>query len=140
MCVISQETGFWFIFHHVPTGPSEGLYSPGYTEHTPMGQFTNNRAHSNYRVSLRMDRCWAWGRDWDKLKHLVPARCTIIRCSHCNSILITMNHVQQHCCTQQKHLHKIHLHTNTINSRFVDKCLGHSVNARIILSAYKTCN
>ncbi|XP_045929973.1 cell migration-inducing and hyaluronan-binding protein [Micropterus dolomieu] len=45
----SEETGFWFIFHHVPTGPSEGLYSPGHTEHTPMGQFTNNRAHSNYR-------------------------------------------------------------------------------------------
>uniref|UniRef100_A0A672GM55 hyaluronoglucosaminidase n=1 Tax=Salarias fasciatus TaxID=181472 RepID=A0A672GM55_SALFA len=46
----SEETGFWFLFHHVPTGPSEGLYSPGHTEHTPMGQFVNNRAHSNYRV------------------------------------------------------------------------------------------
>lgn len=54
LCVNPQETGFWFIFHHVPTGPSEGSYSPGYTEHTPMGQFTNNRAHSNFRVSLRM--------------------------------------------------------------------------------------
>lgn len=52
VCVIPQETGFWFIFHHVPTGPSEGLYSPGHTEHIPMGHFTNNRAHSNYRVSL----------------------------------------------------------------------------------------
>lgn len=57
LCVIHQETGFWFIFHHVPTGPSEGLYSPGHTEHIPMGQFTNNRAHSNYRVSLKMDGC-----------------------------------------------------------------------------------
>lgn len=52
--VTSQETGFWFIFHHVPTGPSEGLYSPGHSEHTPMGQFINNRAHSNYRVSVRV--------------------------------------------------------------------------------------
>lgn len=47
-----QETGFWFIFHHVPTGPSEGMYSPGYSEHIPLGKFHNNRAHSNYRVSL----------------------------------------------------------------------------------------
>lgn len=60
VCVIPQETGFWFIFHHVPTGPSEGLYSPGRTEHTPMGQFINNRAHSNYRVSLEQEeRGWA---------------------------------------------------------------------------------
>ncbi|CAI5671990.1 unnamed protein product [Oreochromis niloticus] len=51
----SEETGFWFIFHHVPTGPSEGLYSPGYTEHTPMGQFTNNRAHSNFRAGMILD-------------------------------------------------------------------------------------
>ncbi|KAK5916134.1 hypothetical protein CesoFtcFv8_001661 [Champsocephalus esox] len=51
----SEETGFWFIFHHVPTGPSEGLYSPGRTEHTPMGQFTNNRAHSNYRAGMILD-------------------------------------------------------------------------------------
>ncbi|XP_035984708.1 cell migration-inducing and hyaluronan-binding protein isoform X2 [Fundulus heteroclitus] len=50
----SEETGFWFVFHHVPTGPSEGLYSPGHTEHTPMGQFTNNRAHSNYRITSRL--------------------------------------------------------------------------------------
>ncbi|KAM6943286.1 cell migration-inducing and hyaluronan-binding protein [Xenentodon cancila] len=51
----SEETGFWFIFHHVPTGPSEGLYAPGYSEHTPMGQFTNNRAHSNYRAGMILD-------------------------------------------------------------------------------------
>uniref|UniRef100_A0A8D3C7J5 Cell migration inducing hyaluronidase 1 n=1 Tax=Scophthalmus maximus TaxID=52904 RepID=A0A8D3C7J5_SCOMX len=51
----SEETGFWFIFHHVPTGPSEGLYSPGRTEHTPMGQFINNRAHSNYRAGMILD-------------------------------------------------------------------------------------
>uniref|UniRef100_A0A3Q3BD95 hyaluronoglucosaminidase n=1 Tax=Kryptolebias marmoratus TaxID=37003 RepID=A0A3Q3BD95_KRYMA len=51
----SEETGFWFIFHHVPTGPSEGLYSPGQSEHTPMGQFSNNRAHSNYRAGLILD-------------------------------------------------------------------------------------
>ncbi|XP_035984707.1 cell migration-inducing and hyaluronan-binding protein isoform X1 [Fundulus heteroclitus] len=51
----SEETGFWFVFHHVPTGPSEGLYSPGHTEHTPMGQFTNNRAHSNYRAGMILD-------------------------------------------------------------------------------------
>ncbi|KAI5609781.1 cell migration-inducing and hyaluronan-binding protein, partial [Silurus asotus] len=51
----SEETGFWFIFHHVPTGPSEGMYSPGKTEHTPMGQFINNRAHSNYRAGMILD-------------------------------------------------------------------------------------
>uniref|UniRef100_A0A8C9SS68 Cell migration inducing hyaluronidase 1 n=1 Tax=Scleropages formosus TaxID=113540 RepID=A0A8C9SS68_SCLFO len=51
----SEETGFWFIFHHVPTGPSEGMYSPGYTEHTPMGVFRNNRAHSNYRAGMILD-------------------------------------------------------------------------------------
>uniref|UniRef100_A0A672GL81 Cell migration inducing hyaluronidase 1 n=1 Tax=Salarias fasciatus TaxID=181472 RepID=A0A672GL81_SALFA len=51
----SEETGFWFLFHHVPTGPSEGLYSPGHTEHTPMGQFVNNRAHSNYRAGMILD-------------------------------------------------------------------------------------
>ncbi|MEJ1278081.1 cell migration inducing protein hyaluronan binding [Cricetulus griseus] len=45
----SEETGFWFIFHHVPTGPSVGMYSPGYSEHIPLGKFHNNRAHSNYR-------------------------------------------------------------------------------------------
>lgn len=50
--VPQQETGFWFIFHHVPTGPSVGMYSPGYSEHIPLGKFHNNRAHSNYRVSL----------------------------------------------------------------------------------------
>uniref|UniRef100_A0AAY4EPS3 G8 domain-containing protein n=1 Tax=Denticeps clupeoides TaxID=299321 RepID=A0AAY4EPS3_9TELE len=51
----SEETGFWFIFHHVPTGPSEGMYSPGRTEHTPMGHFINNRAHSNYRAGMILD-------------------------------------------------------------------------------------
>ncbi|XP_028258458.1 cell migration-inducing and hyaluronan-binding protein [Parambassis ranga] len=51
----SEETGFWFIFHHVPTGPSEGLYSPGQTELTPMGHFINNRAHSNYRAGMILD-------------------------------------------------------------------------------------
>ncbi|XP_037549279.1 cell migration-inducing and hyaluronan-binding protein-like [Nematolebias whitei] len=51
----SEETGFWFIFHHVPTGPSEGLYSPGQSEHTPMGHFSNNRAHSNNRAGLILD-------------------------------------------------------------------------------------
>lgn len=57
VCVRPQETGFWFIFHHVPTGPSEGMYSPGKTEHTPMGKFINNRAHSNYRVRVCMHAC-----------------------------------------------------------------------------------
>ncbi|KAG8440633.1 hypothetical protein GDO86_006400 [Hymenochirus boettgeri] len=51
----SEETGFWFIFHHVPTGPSEGLYPPGYSEHTPLGRFLNNRAHSNYRAGMIID-------------------------------------------------------------------------------------
>ncbi|XP_023669607.2 cell migration-inducing and hyaluronan-binding protein [Paramormyrops kingsleyae] len=51
----SEETGFWFIFHHVATGPSEGMYSPGRTEHTPMGLFQNNRAHSNFRAGLMLD-------------------------------------------------------------------------------------
>lgn len=93
LCVIPQETGFWFIFHHVPTGPSEGLYSPGHTEHTPMGQFTNNRAHSNYRVSLRTDRCWELG----------VAR-TLSMSQMCQYYIIqTLKHVLRHCCTQQKH-------------------------------------
>ncbi|KAJ8249320.1 hypothetical protein GJAV_G00233530 [Gymnothorax javanicus] len=52
----SEETGFWFVFHHVPTGPSEGMYSPGQTEHTPMGHFRNNRAHSNYRAGMILDQ------------------------------------------------------------------------------------
>ncbi|XP_063304977.1 cell migration-inducing and hyaluronan-binding protein [Pelobates fuscus] len=51
----SEETGFWFIFHHVPTGPSVGLYAPGRSEHTPLGQFINNRAHSNYRAGMIID-------------------------------------------------------------------------------------
>ncbi|XP_072321030.1 cell migration-inducing and hyaluronan-binding protein [Eucyclogobius newberryi] len=51
----SEETGFWFIFHHVPTGPSEGMYSPGHSELTPMGLFANNRAHSNYRAGMILD-------------------------------------------------------------------------------------
>ncbi|XP_055517175.1 cell migration-inducing and hyaluronan-binding protein [Leucoraja erinacea] len=51
----SEETGFWFIFHHVPTGPSEGMYSPGYSEHMPLGRFSNNRAHSNHRAGMIID-------------------------------------------------------------------------------------
>ncbi|XP_030174445.1 cell migration-inducing and hyaluronan-binding protein [Lynx canadensis] len=51
----SEETGFWFIFHHVPTGPSVGTYSPGYSEHIPLGRFHNNRAHSNYRAGMIID-------------------------------------------------------------------------------------
>uniref|UniRef100_A0A8D0NG90 hyaluronoglucosaminidase n=1 Tax=Sus scrofa TaxID=9823 RepID=A0A8D0NG90_PIG len=51
----SEETGFWFIFHHVPTGPSAGKYSPGYSEHVPLGKFHNNRAHSNYRAGMIID-------------------------------------------------------------------------------------
>nr|XP_005989659.1 PREDICTED: cell migration-inducing and hyaluronan-binding protein [Latimeria chalumnae] len=51
----SEETGFWFVFHHVPTGPSEGMYSPGYSEHMPLGKFLNNRAHSNYRAGMIID-------------------------------------------------------------------------------------
>ncbi|XP_059808562.1 cell migration-inducing and hyaluronan-binding protein [Hypanus sabinus] len=51
----SEETGFWFIFHHVPTGPSEGMYSPGYSEHMPLGKFINNRAHSNHRAGMIID-------------------------------------------------------------------------------------
>ncbi|XP_038623108.1 cell migration-inducing and hyaluronan-binding protein [Tachyglossus aculeatus] len=51
----SEETGFWFIFHHVPTGPSEGMYSPGFSEHVPLGKFYNNRAHSNCRAGMIID-------------------------------------------------------------------------------------
>ncbi|KAM4676367.1 cell migration-inducing and hyaluronan-binding protein isoform 1-T2 [Discoglossus pictus] len=51
----SEEAGFWFIFHHVPTGPSQGLYAPGHSEHTPLGKFENNRAHSNYRAGMIID-------------------------------------------------------------------------------------
>ncbi|KAK7930480.1 hypothetical protein WMY93_006875 [Mugilogobius chulae] len=35
----SEETGYWFIFHHL----------------TPMGLFINNRAHSNYRAGMILD-------------------------------------------------------------------------------------
>ncbi|XP_075867464.1 cell migration-inducing and hyaluronan-binding protein [Nelusetta ayraudi] len=74
----SEETGFWFIFHHVPTGPSEGLYSPGHTEHTPMGHFTNNRAHSNYRAGMILDNgvktTQANGKDKRPFLSLVGAR------------------------------------------------------------------
>uniref|UniRef100_A0A7M4FDZ0 Cell migration inducing hyaluronidase 1 n=1 Tax=Crocodylus porosus TaxID=8502 RepID=A0A7M4FDZ0_CROPO len=51
----SEETGFWFVLHHVPTGPSAGMYSPGYSEHVPMGKFYNNRAHSNNRAGMMID-------------------------------------------------------------------------------------
>lgn len=51
----SVEAGFWFIFHHVPTGPSQGMYSPGHSEHMPLGKFYNNRAHSNYRAGMIID-------------------------------------------------------------------------------------
>uniref|UniRef100_A0A8C4ZYK6 Cell migration inducing hyaluronidase 1 n=1 Tax=Gadus morhua TaxID=8049 RepID=A0A8C4ZYK6_GADMO len=73
----SEETGFWYLFHHVPTGPSEGMYFPGRTEHTPMGQFTNNRAHSNYRVRhspLHLCVCvYGPHEDADPFKPRVPA-------------------------------------------------------------------
>lgn len=65
VCVALQETGFWFIFHHVPTGPSEGMYSPGKSEHTPMGLFINNRAHSNYRVSVCVCACVVGARHYE---------------------------------------------------------------------------
>ncbi|XP_061409351.1 cell migration-inducing and hyaluronan-binding protein-like [Lethenteron reissneri] len=51
----SEEVGFWFIFHHVATGLSAGSYPPGYTEHLPLGEFTGNRAHSNYRAGMILD-------------------------------------------------------------------------------------
>ncbi|XP_077774996.1 cell migration-inducing and hyaluronan-binding protein isoform X1 [Podarcis muralis] len=51
----SEETGFWFVLHHVPTGLSAGMYPPGYSEHIPMGTFYNNRAHSNYRAGMIID-------------------------------------------------------------------------------------
>ncbi|KAH0620014.1 hypothetical protein JD844_014512 [Phrynosoma platyrhinos] len=51
----SEETGFWFVLHHVPTGLSVGMYPPGYSEHIPMGTFYNNRAHSNYRAGMIID-------------------------------------------------------------------------------------
>lgn len=64
-----QETGFWFIFHHVPTGPSVGMYSPGYSEHIPLGKFLNNRAHSNYRVSVSGSPIWAAPRPEPWVRH-----------------------------------------------------------------------
>ncbi|XP_067327539.1 cell migration-inducing and hyaluronan-binding protein [Anolis sagrei] len=51
----SEETGFWFVLHHVPTGLSRGMYPPGFSEHIPMGTFYNNRAHSNYRAGMIID-------------------------------------------------------------------------------------
>uniref|UniRef100_A0A8D0BB02 hyaluronoglucosaminidase n=1 Tax=Salvator merianae TaxID=96440 RepID=A0A8D0BB02_SALMN len=51
----SEETGFWFVLHHTPTGLSAGMYPPGYSEHLPMGTFYNNRAHSNYRAGMIID-------------------------------------------------------------------------------------
>ncbi|NWR69133.1 TMEM2 hyaluronidase, partial [Centropus unirufus] len=46
----AQDVGVWYIFHRVPTGQSEGQYPEGQAEHTPLGVFYNNRAHSNFKA------------------------------------------------------------------------------------------
>ncbi|XP_069722964.1 cell surface hyaluronidase CEMIP2-like isoform X3 [Phaenicophaeus curvirostris] len=48
----AQDVGIWYIFHRVPTGQSEGQYPEGQAEHTPLGVFYNNRAHSNFKAGL----------------------------------------------------------------------------------------
>ncbi|XP_053933087.1 cell surface hyaluronidase-like isoform X4 [Cuculus canorus] len=48
----AQDVGIWYIFHRVPTGQSEGEYPEGQAEHTPLGVFYNNRAHSNFKAGL----------------------------------------------------------------------------------------
>lgn len=111
MYVIHQETGFWFIFHHVPTGPSEGLYSPGHTEHVPMGLFTNNRAHSNYRVSVKMAGC-------QKLEYQIVYYFSSF--DHINKltvfvIILFINNYRNHKCTISQ-LHIVVLHARYPNT------------------------
>uniref|UniRef100_A0A8D0BWU0 hyaluronoglucosaminidase n=1 Tax=Salvator merianae TaxID=96440 RepID=A0A8D0BWU0_SALMN len=48
----AQDVGIWYIFHHVPTGQSEGQYPAGQAELTPLGTFHNNRVHSNFKAGL----------------------------------------------------------------------------------------
>ncbi|XP_067886689.1 cell surface hyaluronidase isoform X1 [Heterodontus francisci] len=52
----SQDTGIWYLFHKVPTGDSQGLFSETKAELTPLGIFYNNRVHSNFKAGLFIDK------------------------------------------------------------------------------------
>ncbi|XP_072444263.1 cell surface hyaluronidase isoform X1 [Chiloscyllium punctatum] len=52
----SQDTGIWYLFHKVPTGDSQGLFSETKAELTPLGTFYNNRVHSNFKAGLFIDK------------------------------------------------------------------------------------
>ncbi|XP_035675907.1 cell surface hyaluronidase-like [Branchiostoma floridae] len=51
----SLHTGIWYIFHREPTGPSAGALPRYHAERSPLGQFYNNRAHSNGIDGLMID-------------------------------------------------------------------------------------
>ncbi|XP_032805803.2 cell surface hyaluronidase CEMIP2 isoform X2 [Petromyzon marinus] len=52
----AQDVGFWFAFHRVPTGPSAGALPEGHSELSPLGLFRNNRAHSNSKAGVFLDK------------------------------------------------------------------------------------
>ncbi|XP_063311112.1 inactive cell surface hyaluronidase CEMIP2 [Pelobates fuscus] len=52
----SQDTGIWYVFHKMSTGESHGLYQDTKSELTPLGIFYNNRAHSNFKAGLFIDK------------------------------------------------------------------------------------
>ncbi|XP_053322607.1 cell surface hyaluronidase [Spea bombifrons] len=52
----SQDTGIWYVFHKMSTGDSHGLYLDTKAELTPLGVFYNNRAHSNFKAGLFIDK------------------------------------------------------------------------------------
>uniref|UniRef100_A0A674NM14 hyaluronoglucosaminidase n=1 Tax=Takifugu rubripes TaxID=31033 RepID=A0A674NM14_TAKRU len=52
----SQDAGIWFVFHSSSTGDSHGLVPETRAELTPLGVFYNNRAHSNFKAGLIIDK------------------------------------------------------------------------------------
>ncbi|CAG01606.1 unnamed protein product, partial [Tetraodon nigroviridis] len=52
----SQDAGIWFVFHSSSTGESHGLVPETKAELTPLGIFYNNRAHSNFKAGLFIDK------------------------------------------------------------------------------------
>ncbi|KAM8961420.1 cell surface hyaluronidase CEMIP2 [Pelodytes ibericus] len=52
----SQDAGIWYMFHKMSTGDSHGLYHDTKAELTPLGIFYNNRAHSNFKAGLFIDK------------------------------------------------------------------------------------
>uniref|UniRef100_A0A8C5WC76 hyaluronoglucosaminidase n=1 Tax=Leptobrachium leishanense TaxID=445787 RepID=A0A8C5WC76_9ANUR len=52
----SQDAGIWYVFHKMSTGESHGLIPDTKAELTPLGIFYNNRAHSNFKAGLFIDK------------------------------------------------------------------------------------